>query len=236
MARRTRWEGDRVWSEVRLLDADGEPTDWVAAGLFMIVEERPVLVELRIVPAEDRIPEGQADDAALKAYYADLRRRKRPEPRPGEWSQEPEGVIDTDGVPIALLRRLTLMDLYEDVQEFAQNLAYTDRKPGRTYRAAEERRWRQLANYPGSAPKDDLFYARWAERIATCTADPETRRNPIAAVAERTGVERSSVRDIAHNARRKGLLTRPPSGGRGGGYLTDKAKQLLEEPKGKAKR
>jgi hypothetical protein len=53
--------------------------------------------------------------------------------------------------------------------------------------------------------------------------------NPIRDVARWEFASQSRTRDRIHEARRRGILTRPPVKGRPGGELTEKAQQLLAQ-------
>jgi hypothetical protein len=203
-------------------------SDWVAAALFVEVDEKFVLAELRVLPAEHRLP----DDAQLediKKRDAELRRSNMTAPNIGEWSQTPEGIADPGGLPMGLLRELRLADLWEPISYVAHNLAHTGPQEDRRAPEEFERAWRQMADAPnpGRKPRTDAHFAAWANRISLRTSDPVTSRRPIAAVADDTGMTREQIRDIAHEARSRGFLTRPPAGARGGGVLTQKGRDLL---------
>ena len=201
-------------------------SEWMASAYFMMVGDNLVLSELRVFPAEDRLPQRLSVDA-VKALAASLRHRKRPVPPIGEWSRSADGVLDLAGITIRLVRELRLSDLYQPVQEWARQISAGDGDlPGVFAQIAD-------SPNPGRRPRDDIRFAAWARRISDRTTDPTTRHRPIAAVAEDTGLSRDQVRDIAHEARSRRLLSAPPSGARGGGLLTDKARALLATEEGK---
>jgi hypothetical protein len=216
---RSRWAlrpNKQYWSEIDLPDYPG----WSVAACFIPVNDRPVLVELRVVPAQqDNAPGGSS-------WW------------PGEWERTKDGVLDPDGIPMYLLKEIRAGDLFEPIQKLAQNLAYAGRKKGSNF-GADEKVWRRFAEAPDGRSKDDLYYAKWAARISEKTTDPGTRNRPIAALADDTGLEREQIRDIAHRARRLKVLSDPPTRGRGGGLLTEKGRRLLSEAskkKGKARK
>lgn len=196
-----------MWCTLRMPDPG-----WAATALFMLVEERFVLTELRVVPAETSPPD-----------------------QFGEWSRTPEGVNDPAGITMTLLQELRLGDLLEPISWVAKGLATAAPPEGEPPEMTAA--WQQLAesSNPGRRPRSDAHFAAWASRISNATADPATRLRPIAAVADETGLRRAQVRDIAHEARRRKVLTDPPAGARGGGMLTQKGRDLLaskveEEP------
>jgi hypothetical protein len=75
--------------------------------------------------------------------------------------------------------------------------------------------------------KPDLFYARLASEYTTLLNAGQ--RHPIAVIVERQKLERSKVRDMIRQARKRGLLSfdRP---GYPGGQLTNYALKLLGQP------
>jgi hypothetical protein len=91
---------------------------------------------------------------------------------------------------------------------------------------------------PGRAGRSDSFYLAWAvgyvERLGAGS------RRPVKDLAEHPPkiirgyisdgnlTSEATVRDIIHQARERGLLTRSPAG-RPGGELTPKAKQILKQ-------
>ena len=77
-----------------------------------------------------------------------------------------------------------------------------------------------------------LFYARWAKRYADVVFNTKTTR-PIQALLSQELAEGNelitsdNIRDIVKEARRRGLLTKPPKGARAGGRLTAEARRIL---------
>lgn len=77
---------------------------------------------------------------------------------------------------------------------------------------------------PGRRGRDDLAYASLAaEYVKRLRSD-----RAVADLAEAEGYSVSRVRNMLHEARRRGLLTRPPAG-KSGGQLTPKASALLSK-------
>jgi hypothetical protein len=201
--------------EIRLPDSE-----WMAAARFMMVEDNLVLAELRIFPAEDRLPEGFTL-SDMKKHSASLRKRKLPGPEIGEWSRTVDGLVDREGITMRMLRELKLADLFDPIHEWAKGISGPE--------GGVQGVWRAMADSPnpGRRPRDDVRYAVWAQRISNRTTDPATRHRPIAAVATDMGLPREQVRDIAHEARRRKVLSDPPAGARGGGLLTEKGRAIL---------
>jgi hypothetical protein len=81
---------------------------------------------------------------------------------------------------------------------------------------------------PGRHRRDDLYWAEWARRIHEKTAT--TTRSPISDVADELNLSRARVRDIAHECRKHGFLS-DPIPGRGGGFMTEKAREVLKAAK-----
>jgi hypothetical protein len=79
------------------------------------------------------------------------------------------------------------------------------------------------ARRPGSSGRPDRFYLDIAVRYLEAVSG----RHPVEDVAAQLGMERRYIRDLLHEARRRGLLTKPPRG-RAGGRLTGKAEKLLD--------
>jgi transposase-like protein len=76
---------------------------------------------------------------------------------------------------------------------------------------------------PGRRGRPDVFYAELAKQYVDLLAEGST---PTKDLAERLGYSASSIRDLIHQARRRGLLTRA-SKGLAGGELTENARRLL---------
>jgi len=236
----------RVEAEMRVPDCP----EWVVSALFAQHEERLVLVELRILPAEDRWPPKWYEDAKWLADAEDRVLAGKPprppatKPRPpiGQWSQDSARLDELKlggGLPMAMLKSIRFAPLFDAVQTHAGFYA------AKSY-SRQSRRYASYASLvapevyekmaeapnPGRHRRDDLHWAEWARRIDEAT---KSSRQPITVVAEDTGFTREQVRDTAHNCRAYGFLS-PPIPGRGGGELTDKARQILKAAARKRKR
>jgi len=214
----------------------GRP-EWMMSGRFVLHEDRLLLVEVRIFPAEDRNPPGLLDGAKTPQEAA-LRVAKhrggehsaalRPVPHIGEWSQDPTRIAELgieEGLPATAFRELRTGPLFEEIQAWSALRAESQE--------AKEVYARMAATpNPGRQRRDDLHFAEWSRRIAEKTrTNPQS---PIQAVADETGFDRNQVRDIAHECRSRGFLGRVP--GRGGGYLTDKARGVLNVARRKGRK
>jgi len=76
---------------------------------------------------------------------------------------------------------------------------------------------------PGRRGRPDLYYAEFAAAYVNALSSPA----PIVTLAKQQNLSVSTVRNTIHEARRRGLLTRPPPG-RPGGELTEKAQNLIK--------
>ncbi len=79
---------------------------------------------------------------------------------------------------------------------------------------------------PGTAGRPDRYFAEWAFAYAKKLA--EGSRSPIKDLAAEHGRTAGQVRDLIHDARVRGLLSKERQG-RAAGSLTPKAIQLLRE-------
>lgn len=84
----------------------------------------------------------------------------------------------------------------------------------------------KLGKPAGRAPRSDDYYATVA--MAYVDAVRAGSRSPVADAAQALGgFDRTYVRDLLSEARRRELLSRPPKG-RAGGELTDKGREALK--------
>lgn len=99
---------------------------------------------------------------------------------------------------------------------------------------ARESLWKEAASLwdflhkqprPGRAGHPDKLYASVALMYANALDLGSS--HPVVDVAERMMLSRARVRDLLHEARRRGFLTSPPQG-HAGGELTARARQILE--------
>jgi hypothetical protein len=79
---------------------------------------------------------------------------------------------------------------------------------------------------PGRRGRNDEFYADIALRYWLLMADGNS--TPTAALARQMSYSPQRIRDLVHEARSRGLLTKSPPG-RAGGELTPKTQELLAE-------
>ena len=90
-------------------------------------------------------------------------------------------------------------------------------------------RWTLRTPYPGRPGRDDLFYARWAQRyVEALKAAPAKPVKHLEVTSDEPGVTGDEIRARLRRARERRLLTAAPKG-RPGGELTDKANALLRE-------
>lgn len=75
---------------------------------------------------------------------------------------------------------------------------------------------------PGRRGRDDRWYADLAKAYVDSGS-----RTPVKDLSEGLNLSASQVRNLLHEARRRGLLTRSAKG-KAGGVLTDSAKELLD--------
>ena len=186
----------RVTCELPIDGADG----WYVSALFLQEGEQLVMAELKVFPGPG--PRGDGRRAARR--------------RPGEWTGHPEALeeVPDGGVSARLLRCIRLTDLQQLVMAHLPEAAAGD---GQASGAARVGR-------PGSAGRPDRQYAEWAFRYAKKLA--EGSRSPIKDLAAEHGRSPGQVRDLIHDARVRGLLSKERQG-RAAGSLTPKAIRLL---------
>lgn len=156
----------------------------------------------------------------------------------GRWSEEAPDV-PPEGVPSRALRALSptvplerfprfLRDIEKNHPHIAKQLL-----GGHGIRLGAE----MARRHPGRAGRPDSFYLAWAqayfERLAAGSRRPikdlaqRPPRTIKGYVSDGDRVSEATVRDIIHEARERGLLTRSPKG-RAGGELTPKAIRMLK--------
>jgi hypothetical protein len=90
-------------------------------------------------------------------------------------------------------------------------------------------RWTLNKPHPGRPGRDDLFYARWAQRyVEALEAAPNT---PVKHMIDKSAEHMTAdeMRARLRRARKRGLLTSPDRKGVPGGELTELAKRVLHE-------
>ena len=197
-----------AWVEIPL------GNEWTAACRLLPQGGVPIVAELRVYP---RDPSGRHS--------------------PGRWSGEFAGVkarVPPGGLSTRLLRGLRLSasstawkGFRQAMQKLPENHEWVKRWHGFSVDSEE----RPKREYRRGRP--DIFYARIAARY--CRILHAGRRNAVQIIASSIKQPESKVRDMVLQARKRGLLTRPPKQGRMGGQLTPKAERLLR-PERKAKR
>ncbi len=195
--------------------AEGLPDGWVCTYRLANQDGQPVIAALSIRPSGEDVPQGGLTTRILRRvrlgeHLAGITATVR------GWASGGTPREDrTTHIPAAPNRsaqeRVTFgaEDLDRDV---AEGLGFSE--PPR------ERR-------PGRPGKSDREFAKLAVEYVEALDQPSTR--PTADVAKKRGYDPAHIRDGIHEARERGLLTRPPTKGRAGGELTAKARQLLQQ-------
>ncbi len=174
---------------------------WYVSAVFVQEGDQLVMAELKVFPGPQQ--EGRR-----------AQRRK-----PGDWSGRPEALagLPDGGVSARLLRRIRLTDLQLLVAAALSDGSDTaPRVSGLGVGTAA----------PGATGRSDRYYAEWAFAYAKKLA--EGSRSPIKDLAAEHGRSPGQVRDLIHDARVRGLLSRERQG-RAAGSLTPKAIRLLRE-------
>jgi hypothetical protein len=202
-----------AWVEVPI--ADG----WVAAYRVQVRDRLPVITEVRVIPDQHR-------DSGMH----------------GDWGHDVDSV-PVEGLPGSALRLLRVSDaigLFEELEESWEQ-AFGAEMTERIFRRHGLRSAEPVGRRPGRAGRPDAFYARWAEAyvdrlakgsrspIKDLAADPPFQMEGFASSTDQQA--RATIRAILQEARRRGLLTRPPRG-RAGGRLTPKGIEVLDLPDG----
>ena len=185
----------------------GPRRDWM-------VSYRVVPQDGQLVVAEIRIEPGAYTEDELEG------RTKPPVPPGGLVAREVRGAIRTGEALDAA--RDKLRRLYDHAERPAPpNAAFEFTLPeGFAFT-------REVVDAPprvGRSGRPDSFYAQYAAAYVDAIANGS--KSPVKDVAVQLNEQPEYVRDVLHNARRRGLLTRPPKG-RSGGQLTDKARAVL---------
>ncbi len=174
---------------------------WYVSAVFLQESDQLVMAELKVFPGPRR-GEGRRTG-----------RRK-----PGEWSGRRDALaaVPNGGVSARLLRCIRLTDLQELV---AASLPEGSGDGGGAGPLAGVGR-------PGTAGRPDRYFAEWAFAYAKKLA--EGSRSPIKDLAAEHGGNPGQVRDLIHDARVRGLLSKERQG-RAAGSLTPRAIELLKD-------
>jgi hypothetical protein len=187
---------------------------WIGAFLIMVIDDRPVVAEARVFPGNWAQPL-----------------------RDGVWSGEPSEV-PAGGMPGPVLRGLklaTAMKVFEEFMKLSRDIGRPDIE-----RDLDEKGFpagvRLVPRRPGRAGRSDEYYAVWAAAYITrlrvgsrrpvsdLAADPPILIEGFQSTDGK--VSRSTIHDIIHTARERGLLSASPKG-QSGGELTAKGRELL---------
>jgi hypothetical protein len=197
----------QTWVEHRLEGG------WVAAYRLMVKGGRPVVAEARLHPDA---PPGEAHS--------------------GGWSEEASDV-PPEGIPGRALKELRLRTPLSHFSQFLHQLKRDRKFATQISRSFGIPVGSEMARRrPGRPGRPDSYYLAWAKAYVERLA--EGSRRPVKDLVEHPPVRISgyisdggeiseaTIRDLVHEARERGLLTRSPKG-RPGGELTPKARQIL---------
>ena len=187
----------RVTCELAIDGADG----WYVSAVFLQEGEQLVMAELKVFPGPGAGTDGRRTS-----------RRK-----PGDWSGRQDALehVPDGGVSARLLRCIRLTDLHQLVLSSIPHGSDLHPQPAGS---------RARVGRPGSAGRPDRHYAEWAFRYAKKLA--EGSRSPIKDLAAEHGRNPGQVRDLIHDARVRGLLSKERQG-RAAGSPTPKAIRIL---------
>jgi hypothetical protein len=188
-----------AWAEVEI------DRDWVAAYRLIPQGGEVVLAELRLLPNEPGRKAGH--------WSADTLGARAP---------APPGGLTADilrAVPIGEHRRLIENSLGEWKATLGKEF-FMRRDLGELVEVIAQ----DVAQRPGHEGRGDPFYARVAALYVARIE--EGNRRPIPQIARELGRTPAYVRNVLHDARQRGLLTKTQPG-KAGGNLTAKARRLL---------
>jgi hypothetical protein len=195
--------------------AEDLPSGWVCTYRLANQDGQSVIAELSIHPSGKDVPQGGLTTRILRrvrlgAHLAAITATVR------GWASGGTPRKDrTTHIPAAPGRSAQVRVVFgaEDLdRDTAEGLGFSgpprERRPGR----------------PG---RSDREFAELAEQYVDARGRGSTR--PTADVARERGYDVAHIRDGIHEARERGLLTRPATKGRAGGELTPRARELLEQ-------
>lgn len=197
-----------TWVEQRVEGA------WIAAYRLMVKAGRPLVAEVRLFPDTSRSRGA------------------------GRWNKEASSV-PSEGVPGRAIGRLRLAVPLHHFRAFSRKILRDPTLAEQLLRSHGIPFATEIARRrPGRAGRPDSFYLGWAvayvDRLAAGSLSPirDLAADPpeeiTGYVSDGRTVSEATVRDLIHQARTRGLLTRSPIG-RAGGELTPKAEQLLRD-------
>jgi hypothetical protein len=135
------------------------------------------------------------------------------------WVATPDGRLPKHGIDWTVLRAIKLDQIQREVDHLIAREEELGRLPAKLAAGLRKR--------PGRVGRDDVEYARVAAAYVAALGS----RAPVRRVAEKLGLLPETVRDLLHEARRRGLLTKLGRG-KAGGTLTEKALNLLGDAEG----
>lgn len=211
---------DSMWV-LRALD---DKRRWLVAYRVAPENGQAVIAEIRIVPmprtrGEEDWFRKSLEDPDVEAIWGPVSHNVDAEyvPRPPEI---PEG-----GLPMRALRHIRTSDAFADARQYQRMLPGSPLLRGLTEEVLKAPR------RPGRSGRNDRFYAELAAAyVETIDAGSRTPVKDLTAKLREQELHYTepSVRDLIHDARRRGLLTASPKG-RAGGRLTDKAIAALRD-------
>lgn len=234
-----------------IMGSDGRPwvalpleEDWMVWCRFVSEDGHPVLAEIRIVPkprteAEDEWLQQSLKEPPVRAARDDMALPKEERPRfPKRWPEQREPTPPSGGLTARAVRRVQVSPAHELLREAAsqwlqhiegEQLDYQIYFPG----VAKETL--SAPHRPGRKGRPDIDYVTVAVEYLKAVRGGSNR--PVVETAAALSKHNKGtympayVRDLLHEARKRGLLTHP-SRGQAGGKLTDKALAVLRAHRG----
>lgn len=149
----------------------------------------------------------------------------------GTWHPEEQAAQPSGGITARLLRSLPIGEITSQAVALARRpfARVVEKFPDA---APHYHQWHEaLQQRPGRRGRDDDFYLDFV--VAYVELVDKGERAPVAAMASRRQFAATTIRNLIHEARRRGLLTPAPRG-RSGGALTPKAVAMLKKRTEKA--
>lgn len=222
------WAG--TWAEESFTDNRGGR--WLAAARLAVRDGQIVITELRVIPDERNLWRLHRQKDVRFGGISTARPHEWGHEKPGEWSGNPEKA-PKDGLHATAMKNVRLGNFIPTVQTWiASTMAFAGAKgyrdSGAFYVDMALPGAAQLTPRPRprrNVGRDDFFYAWLADEYVRAAA---TSRSPVKDIAKRRNEEPDHIRDLLHEARVRGLLSKGKAGTRGG-YLTARASALLSE-------